>query len=328
MKKITPFWIAILLVIGSASFGQAQDLKKVAQTGLQFLKVDLTARPAAMGGAYIMVGNDASAMFYNPAGMAHMTARTDFFVTRTNWIADIAYTAGAVSRDLGNFGTLGVNFISCDYGEIIGTQVASSASGFEETGNVDVSAYAFGVSYARGLSDKFSVGGQIKYASQHLGESTFSDGETVTNKVGGLAYDFGTIFYPGFKSFRLGMSVRNFSQQFKYAEEGFQLPLTFRIGFAMDMLDLLGDHENSLVLALDAIHPRDYTERIHVGGEFWWRNLLALRAGYKTNYDEQSFSLGFGFQQSFGATKLKIDYSYSAMERFSYINRFTFGAAF
>ncbi|MEJ2050535.1 MAG: PorV/PorQ family protein [Calditrichota bacterium] len=328
MKKITPFWIAILLIIGSAGFGQAQDLKKVAQTGMQFLKVDLTARPAAMGGAYIMVGNDASAMFYNPAGMAHMTSNTDFFVTRTNWIADIAYTAGAVSRDLGNFGTIGLNFISCDYGEIIGTQVSSNVSGFEETGNVDVSAYAFGVSYARGLSDKFSIGGQIKYASQHLGQSTFSDGETVTNKVGGLAYDFGTIFYPGFKSFRLGMSVRNFSQQFKYAEEGFQLPLTFRIGFAIDMLDLLGDHENSFVLALDAIHPRDYTERIHMGGEFWWRDLLALRAGYKTNYDEQGFSLGFGFQPSFGTTQLKIDYSYSAMGRFANVNRFTFGAAF
>ncbi|HKJ66533.1 MAG TPA: PorV/PorQ family protein [bacterium] len=327
MEKITRYWILCLLLL-IAGTGQAQDLKKVAQTGLQFLKVDLSARPAAMGGAYTMVGDDASAMFYNPAGMAHMTSGTNIFATRTNWIADIAYTAGAASKTIGNIGTFGVNFISCDYGEIIGTRVSSDVSGFEETGNVDVGAYALGVSYARRLSNKFTIGGQVKYAYQHLGESTLSEDETVTNEVGGVAFDFGTMFYPGFRSFRLGMSVRNFSQQFKYAEEGFQLPLTFRIGFAMDVLDLVGDHNNSFVLALDAIHPRDYTERIHVGGEYWWMNMLALRAGYKTNYDEESLSFGFGFRQAFSGINLKIDYAYSPMDRFSNVNRFTIGASF
>ncbi len=254
----------------------------------------------------------------------------DFFVSRTEWIADISYNAAGVAKDFGIWGTFGASFIFADYGgDLIGTRVASTDAGYEKTGDIDVGAYAVGLSYARAMTDKFSVGGQVKYAAQHLGSSLLqAGGDEVENKVSGFAFDFGTIFYPGFQSLRIGMSVNNFSGQFKYEEEAFQLPLTFRIGAAIDILDFMGEHGNPLLIAIDALHPRDYTERIHIGGEYWYNNMIALRAGYKFNYDEEGFSAGIGFQQTIAKIGIKLDYAYSDLGLFDSVSRFSFGISF
>lgn len=322
--------LAIFLAYLSVASPGYAIIKKVAQTGMQFLSVDQFARPAAIGGAYIMVGKGADATFYNPAGLSDMQTDYDFIASTTNWIADISYNAGAVAKNFGNWGVLGINYLSCNYGKIIGTQVASTQEGFIETGDLDVGSYAIGVSYGRKLTNKFMVGGQIKYAYQHLGQNIIEEGGDVfQNKVGGFAYDFGTIFYPGFKSFRLGMSIRNFSPQFKYEEEAFQLPLTFRIGFAMDVMDLMGEFSNhSLLIAIDALHPRAYTERLNIGVEYQYANLIALRAGYKSNYDEEGLSVGFGINPTIVGINFKLDYSYSQLGVFNNVNRITIGGSF
>jgi len=330
MKKLT-FFIILVFICMVFTLPAHAVIKKLAQTGLQFLKVDVGARAAAMAGSYAMVGHDATAMFYNPAGVAHLQSDWQLFVSRTQWIADINYNAAGLAKSLGNWGVVGVSFITCDYGnDIMGTRVASTDIGYEDTGTLDVGAYAIGVSYARQISNKFSVGGQIKFAAQHLGNSLIdSKGTTHDNKVSGLAYDFGTMFYPGFQSFRLGMFIRNFSPQFKYEKEAFQLPLTFVIGFAMDVLDLMGaEHTNSLLIAVDAIHPRDYTERIHLGAEYFFMNMIALRAGYKFNYDEEGLAAGVGFKNNLGGVDVEIGYSYSDFGAFDSVNRLSFGVSF
>lgn len=332
MKKLTVFLRVFLLstvfLIPIHSFA----IMKVGQTGLQFLKVGVGARPAAMGEAFTMVGNDANAIFYNPAGIAKMRSKFDVFASRTNWIAGINYNAAGLVINGGLWGNFGISIISPKYPKIIGTRVAATEEGYEETGDIEPGAFALGIAYARELTDKFTVGGQIKYCSQNLGSNLFSDGDTVKNQVSGLSYDFGTIFYPGLKSFRLGMTISNFSAQFKYQETAFQLPLTFKIGFAMDILDFWGEHaDNSLVLCFDAIHPRDYTERIHIGGEFWFRDMMALRAGYKFNYDEEGLTAGVGFKTPPIAGmdwSVKFDYAYSNFGVFDTVNRFSLGISF
>jgi len=327
MKKVTLF-LALVLLCTVLIMPSHATIKKTAQTGLQFLKVDVGARGAAMGGAYMMVGNNADAMFYNPAGIALMENNFDFFAARTEWIADISYNAGGIVKNFGNWGTVGVSLITCNYGEFIGTRVAANEKGFIETGNLDIGAYSVGVSYAKSLTNKFTVGGQIKFAAQHLGENLLSNDQTVENKVSGLAYDFGTIFYPGFKSFRLGMSIRNFSPQFKYETTAFQLPLTFTLGFAMDVFDFMGEHENPLLISIDAVHPRDYTERTHIGAEYIFMNMFAFRGGYKFNYDEESLTAGVGFMTNFEGLHVNLGYSYSDFGVFDAVNRLSFSMSF
>ena len=313
----------------------AKPIKKVGQTGLQFLKADVSPRASAMGGAYTLIGTDATAMFSNPAGMALSEKNLDVYAGQIQWIADINYNALAIMKDVGNFGTIGFSVLSADYGDdIMGTVVSANEAGFEDTGLLQLSAYAAGISYARSLTNKFSIGGQIRYASQHLSENEFlpeseaADTTVRENEVSGLTLDFGTVFYPGFKSFRFGMSIRNFAGDYVYEEENFSLPLTLTIGVAMNVMDLFGDHNSPLTVSIDAVHPRDYTERIHIGAEYVLADMLALRGGYKFNYDEEGLTFGVGFKQSLGGGALRLDYSYSEFGVFGMVNRLAAGFSF
>ena len=127
------------------------------------------------------------------------------------------------------------------------------------------------------------------------------------------------------------MSFRNFASSVKYAYESYELPLTFKIGLAMNVLSLMGPEDviHSLQVAVDAVRPSDYTERIHLGAEYWFKDLFALRAGYKFNYDEEGFSAGFGVNPSFSGMNLKLDYAYSFFgDVFGSVQRISFGFTF
>ncbi|MFC1543235.1 PorV/PorQ family protein [Candidatus Neomarinimicrobiota bacterium] len=341
MKRTIKCMAIVIVSFALIAPAHAKEMKKVGQTGLQFLKADMSARSAGMGGAFVMAGEDATAMFHNPAGLGYVSG-IDAFATMTQWIADINYTAAGLAIGLGNLGTVGVNFISGDYGDIIGTRLPyldtdtqdQIDAGYVETGMLDAVALSVGATYARRLTDKFLIGGQARYAYQQLGESvlptTVADSnKTVTNEVSGVAYEIGTIFYPGiWSSLRVGMDIKNFSQEFEYKEEAFQLPLTFAMGFAVDLFEIIGmDGGNSLLLAVDALHPRDYTERIHVGTEFTFMNFASVRAGYKFNYDIESLTLGGGLNLGLAGFGLRIDAAYSLIEDFDDVLRFTVGAS-
>jgi hypothetical protein len=329
MKKLKIAVNLLILVAVFATPANAQ-LKKLAQTGLQFLKIDAGARAASMAGAMTNAGYDANAQFYNPAGIARMEYGADVLLNNTQWIADISYNSFAAAYTLEDIGTFGIHGLFTDYGDdIIGTQVAANENGYIETGNVDVSGYAFGISYGRNLSDRFSIGGTVKFIGQSLGSNVMLDGSVKENKVSGVAFDFGTIFYPGWESFRFGMSVRNFGAELKYEKEAFEAPLTFTIGAAFDFLDMFEVSEGqNLLVSVDLVHPRDYTERVHMGAEYIFMDIVAFRAGYKTNYDNEGLTFGAGLFYEVSGVNIKIDYSYNDMEYFSGVNRFTVGFSF
>ena len=319
--------IFVALLIGSTMTKLNAEIKKVAQSGYQFLKIDADARAAAMGGAFILVGTGASSMFYNPAGMTEQPASIDFFSTQTNWLADIGYYSLGVTKKLGNFGVIGFSMQTSDYGSIIGTRVADNTAGFIETGNIEVEALAMGVSFAKSLTDRFSVGGQVKFVSQSLGNTLMPDGSEKSNKTDGLAYDFGTIYYPGIKSFRFGMGVRNFSKNFKYEDDSFPLPLTFTMGVALDVMDFVGSfgENHNLLVEVDAVHPIDYTERVNMGIEFGFKKIFFLRGGYKFNHDTEGLSLGVGFSIRLIGLMTKLSYSFNDAGSFSPVNRISIG---
>jgi hypothetical protein len=72
------------------------------------------------------------------------------------------------------------------------------------------------------------------------------------------------------------------------------------------------------------LHPRDWQEQFHLGGEFGYMDMIFLRGGYKFRYSQEGLNLGVGLNIA-GA---KIDYSYSEFELFDIINRISVGFAF
>lgn len=331
--------MALLAV--SAAFGQ-EDLQeterdRLAQTGMKFLAVPLDARGVAIGDAMTALEGSAVSMFYNPSGMAHME---DFFqvsLGQVQWIADVNYNYGSLAlRPAGGiYGTFGFTFLAADYGEFLGTIRDASDKGYQDTEIFSPTATALGMGYARNLTDRFAVGGHVKFIMQSLGASvmeldTLDNLVYADNEASTTAYDFGVFYRTGFRSLNFAMCVRNFSREITYYEENFELPLTLQIGLAMDLIDFtqLDKGTHSLLFSIATEHPRDYSEQIKMGGEYLFMKTLALRAGYVSPTDEQGISLGVGVQSNIGGFGFHLDYAYTDFGIFSAVNRLTMQLSF
>ncbi len=342
-RCVSSFSLAFLLV---CSMSPAQT-KKLAQTGMKFLNVGMGARQTAMAEAFTSLSGNASSMFYNTAGMASINSLGDATFGYVQWIADIKHLYGAIAiRPFnGEYGVIGLTLQSVDYGEIEATVRANNSQGYIDMGTFKPSAMAFGIGYAKALSDKFSVGGNVKFVYQNLGSgivgATFvrdviNEDSSVTptldikSTLDVPAFDFGMLYRTGYKSLTLGVTIRNFAREVAYVQESFQLPLTFRIGLSMNMFDFLEFEEgmHSLVLAVDAEHPRDYPEIIRVGAEYVFEQTVSVRAGLVSPADEYSFSFGLGVQQSFEGTSFGLDYAYTPFGVFSSVSRLSLRIGF
>jgi hypothetical protein len=296
---------------------------KLAQTGFQYLSVGQDSRAVGMGEAYTCIEGVSSGMFYNPASLAGFGGMIDVTGNYFTWIADIKYMSFTLGVDPwdGLYGAFGLSIQSVDYGDFFGTIVWPNENGFLPTEIFNPSAISIGLAYAKALSEKFTVGGQIKWVSQQLGRSTIPGEGTKKNVTDVIAFDFGTIYKTGFESLAFGMSVRNFSRELKFEQEGFQLPLTFKLGLSINAFDFtnLNPEMHSLLILVDAVHPRAFKEYLNLGTEYSFMKTFAIRVGYITHQDEYGFTTGFGLR-GFG---FEMDYAYAPFDIFEDVHRFT-----
>lgn len=339
MRKFTLTTTLLCLILAGgfltpALFAQdlVEDRTKVAQTGMQFLSVSLDPRAASMADAVTANSQGSISMFYNPASMGYQQESVDVSVGQNRWITDIIYNYGTASfRPMnGQIGTIGVSVLSVDYGQMLGTiRYGGNDKGYLDTGDIGMSAMSAGLGYARALSNRFSVGGNVKYVSQSLGtavmdlSSSGSPGTEHNLQKGTAAFDFGILYRTGFRSLNFAVNIRNFAGELRYARTNFELPLTFRIGLTVDMMDFMRANQDmhSFLVSVDAVHPRAYAEQIKVGGEYTFMDILSLRAGYITPTDDQGLNLGVGLHQNFGDMRVGADYGYSQFTLLGNVHR-------
>ncbi len=327
MKK----YILLFVLVLSAVTISAQN-RKLAQTGLKFLDVSTDPRAVALGDAMTAVEGNSTSLFYNPAAFARMSNAIHTSFGSTQWIADINHVHGSVAINTPNndYGVLGVTFQSVDYGEITRTVYTNSnGDGYMKMGTFSPAAFSIGMGYANALSDRFSIGGRVAFNMQDLGAGFASlDGNknpiSSKNRVEVFSFDFGMFYKTGLKSLNFAMSVRNFSKEIKYQREGFQLPLTFRIGLSANVMDYILDSPDTdpFLLTVDATNHRDYPETIGIGGEYLFMKILAIRGGYLFGYDEQGFNAGIGVKQTIADLGIGVDYTYTPFGIFGNVNRF------
>ena len=330
-----------LLVVSSLSltaFGQ-----KVGSTSMQFLKVMPSARGTAVGEAYSVWASGAEAMFWNPAGVASVKNQ-EFSLAYVDWLFDTKQGAFSYALSLGEVGALGLQIQYVDFG--LFEETTNQSPYINDPDNPGLTgrtfhpfSYLIGATYARNLSDKFSVGLGIKYAN----ESLFSD-RTVSTMISqgrfedvntwgaGLLFDFGIRYNTGFRSIHVAASVQNFGSDIEYAREANPVPLLFRFGIASDLIGqnaLLssGQDDSRLSVAFDIFHPNDYSQQAHAGVEYEFASFLSLRAGYKFNYDFEGWTFGGGIKQSVAGVNLMLDYSYGSLGTYlGNVQRMTLGA--
>jgi hypothetical protein len=297
---------------------------------MQFLKVMPTARATALGDAYSVWASGADAVFWNPSGVA-LAQHQEFSTTFIQWIFDTRQYAFGYALPLGNIGALGAQFQYVDYGSF---EEASASRLKQEidpglTGRTfSPYVYLVGITYAKSLTEKFSLGVTFKFAHESLYDQNSIDvivdtsGTVRRVNTYGNAYlfDFGIRYNTGFRTIQVAASIQNFGPDFTYAVEKDHAPLQFRVGVAADFIgpnSLLYEVENNrLGLAFDLFQPNDYSQQMHLGMEYEFVQTLALRIGYKFNYDNEGFTFGVGLKQKMGNLRLAFDYSYGATGEF------------
>jgi long-subunit fatty acid transport protein len=316
MKKITLLVpLAVLLMIPAVCFGQA----KVGTAGAQFLEIGVSARAIGMGEAFLGVADDASTLYYNPGGLAALTEKEVIF-THIEYPADINFEFAGVVLPAPQFsGTFGVSFYMLGMGSMPVTDYGHP-HGSGQT--FDAADYALGLSYAAGLTDRFSLGITWKYIAQYI--ETF--------RATGWGADIGLYYDTGFRNFKICMTLANFGPDMKFISEPYPLPIDFRVGSS---IDIINSASSRLIFAAQASHPNDNLEKYNFGLEYWFNDMVALRAGKKVNYDYYDES-DFGGGMTFGAgarvpvmgVRLALDYAYQDMGWLDSVNRFTLGFRF
>lgn len=338
--RIVVLFVTVMILFAFTPFALAKK-NKVAQSGMTYLAISMGARETAMGDASTAITEGIQGMWHNPAVLANV-ARFAASLNQVNWLVDTKLYGAAAAYSMGNWGTIGADITYMDFGEIMGTKRVDKSvdyRGFVLTGDIGVQDYAIGLAYARRINDKFALGLKVKRLHENLGHASYviseyddpTTGEKIRTrrdkewKIDDWGLDFGTIYNTGWKSLVFAMTMQNFSRDMKYWYEEFQTPMSLRMGLAMDLLDLFpGRWENfDFTLAVDALHPNDHTERMHVGSELIYMDHVALRAGYKFNHEIESTTFGIGLNLDYAGTNCTLDYAYGLADFFKDIHRFS-----
>ncbi len=328
--------IFIILVVLVFMVTHVYAVNKVGTSVAQFLKIGTSARSLSMGEAAVADVNGLEALHYNTAGLAHNHIQEAMF-TQSDWLASTHFLYAAGSMNLGRYGVVGVNIAHLDYGDMsVRTESMQEGTG-EYFSAQDLS---IGLTYANKLTDRFSMGGQVKFIRQEIWHMSAST----------MALDMGALFILPIKDIQLGMSITNFGGKLLlsgrdvrffadpdeemygnndqipalYEVDHWPLPIIFRIGLSGEVFR---SDRMALRLNFDALHPSDNMEYVNVGSELGLFGTVFLRAGYRQLLLEDAeggLSVGGGlFYPVTPALKIKADYAWCDYGRLHQVKMFT-----
>ena len=277
-------------------------VKKVNISGMQFLKIGQGARAVGMGDAFTAVADDINAIFWNGSGLVHVE-RVAYQLNWTRFLLDTQlYSAAAVWNTRSARGeVLGISVVSHN------PKPSKETTIYQPNGtgqDVVVHNISVGLLYAIKFTDKFSFSAKANYVQEKL----------YTVKTTGFTVDVGSFFYTGFRSLRIAMAFKNFGPDRKSGDRAYLLPLVYNIGIAAEVYGEKGD-PSYMTASVESAFFVDFEQRWHFGAELWLQNALALRAGWKWNYDLESIAVGAGLKQTFGGRTITADVAVSLLQK-------------
>ncbi len=333
-----------MLMLGTAVHSlRAQFVSGISKTGTTagaFLEIGVGPRAVAMGGAFVGIADDVTATHWNVAGLARMVNGEVLF-GHASWLIDTNFDYVAVALPLRN-GTLAFHFTSLSIGE----EPVRTVLDPEGTGaTFGASSIAIGGAMAWNLTDRFSIGFNGKYVRETIASSSAT----------AVALDFGTLFVTPFRGMRLGATIANFGPKLKIQgrdpaivfdpdptiagnndqipaqleTDSFDLPLSFRVGVAMEVMEAA---QSRLTLAIDADNPNNNTPGISIGAEYAFMERFFLRGGYNDAFErdsEKDLTLGAGIFQPLAETvSFRFDYAYARYGVLGNVHRFGIALGF
>ena len=332
--RIAP--LAAGLLLSASLWGQVTI--NTGTTAAQFLKIGPGARAAGMGESFSAVASDITAIYWNPAGLAQM-GRNAIMVSHINWIAGINYEFFAAAFQIGSEANVGIFATSVAVPEDEVRTVEQPDGTGERFSAGDV---AIGISYARRISDRFSVGFVGKFIQERIWSMSSQS----------VALDVGTLYLSRWQNLRIGIALSNFGLPMKLAGranlifadahpfiegnieairaelemEQWEIPLNVKTSISSD---IVSTDALRLSLALDMVHPNDNKEYFNGGVELSILNLISLRSGYRgygMDQSEGGLALGVGLDLNLSqGMRLQVDYAVTSFGRLKDVHQFSVG---
>ena len=330
MKSV--FTVLLILAVGAL----AVPAFAVSEAGVLFLLISPGARAAGMGEAFVAISDDATAIYWNPAGLAYQTGH-EITAMHSNWLPqfgnDLYFDFLAYRQNIEGVGVIGANVTYLNLGE----QTITGETDPTPLGTFNSYEFAITAAYGTKISENMAVGLCLRYIRSSLSD-VGAGSEKGNGKANAFAVDLGWLYKASFlRGLSFGANLSNMGPKIAYIDndQADPLPTNLKIGVAYKVLD---SEFNRLTVAMDfnkllVVRHQDgssdpfykalFTAWVDqgvgkeleemiatAGAEYWYSNMIALRAGYhldkvgKANYT----TFGFGLKYSL----YRFDFGYVA----------------
>ncbi len=260
MKKI----LFLLLVVVFLPFTIVQA--QVGITAVPFLQIEPDSRSTGMGNTGVALADNASAIFWNPAGLAFQN-QSQVNLTHANWLpafnADLFYDYLVGTYHVDGIGTIGGHITFLNLGE----QIRTDETGLE-LGRFNSFEISAGLSYGFRLSDNFAIGTGIRYIHSSLADGSVS-GQSIS-PGSSIGVDLAALYKTNpfqvanrMASFNAGFNLSNIGPGIQYTDNAQKdpLPTIFRAGWAYKM-DIDSNGLNTITFSNDISKIMARNERV------------------------------------------------------------------
>jgi hypothetical protein len=330
MKRITSILLLLFCAV-TFQYLYASGGNRTGSGGAAELLIPTGARDLAMGGATISTTSGIDALFWNPAGIANAKSSVNMMFSHMSYIADIGVSYGAVSANFEGIGTFAFSVKSLSIGEMLVTTTLDP----DGTGQTYTPQYfVAGLTFAKQLSDKISVGVTANLISERIAEVSTS----------GTAFNVGVKYenLANVNGLSLGVAVKNIGPQLKFEGPGlyqqgtvanqnrsanfvalesapFELPSTFEFGLGYKYTM----EGNSALLVSGTFQNNNFSGDEYKGGlEYGYNNNFFARVGYTGSPANQNpdyiygFTAGAGIAYPMEGVEIAFDYAYRSVKYF------------
>ena len=261
----------------------------------ELLSIGVGARPLAMGGAFVAAASDATAAYWNPAGLALIddTEITTIHATQSS-IQDYDFLNIAFPTQ--GAGTYALSYIRLNVGGI-------DITGSNPTilGTTQATEQAVLISGGWMLGRDLAVGGTIKLLKD----------DEYTASAFGFGSDLGLLYKP-FKELAFGITARDYTGGSRIywqntptdPEQVLSPSLKIGVSFTKELGKRVNENgvmiPDSTIMAnfdMDTLYIDKGLNTYHFGLEYWYRQFVAIRAGFQSNgfqFDSDNLTLSAG----------------------------------